>query len=449
MLFSCSKNHFLDKKPNSDIITPSTLSDFQALLDNTGVMGVTPALGELSADNFYLDYSFWLPLDAKQHNAYIWAPDIFNGQGNVDDWNLPYQQVFYANVVLDGLPKMRPDSSNQQDWNALKGAALFMRAYAFYNVAQIFAPAYDSSSADMDLGIPLRLTPDINPVSKRATVKETYDQIEKDLRDAYKLLPTTPPSANRNRPSQPAVLAMLARMYLGMRAYKQAGNCADSCLQLYSTLMDYNLYSTSSVVPFTRLNDETIYQSSFFQTSGQVLRGILYPSVVVDSVLYASYESNDLRRQLFYKINGAGYPNINGSYGGSIYPFSGLATDEVYLIRAECRARAGDTDGALTDLNTLLKTRWMTGTYTAFMAGTAMEALDTILLERRKELAFRGLRWTDLRRLNKETGRSISLTRNLNGQTYSLAPNSPLYVLPIPPDVIAFSGMQQNLRPQP
>lgn len=447
-LFSCGKSSFLDKKPNSDLVIPSTLADFQALLDNTGVMNVTPALGELSADNLYLDYSFWLPLDAKEHNAYIWAPDIFNGQGNVDDWDLPYEQVFYANVVLEGLPKVMVDSSNQQDWNALKGAALFMRAYAFYNVAQIFAPAYDSMSAATDLGIPLRLTPDINPVSVRSTVKDTYAQIEKDLDEAENLLPVIPPSANRNRPSKPAALAMLARMYLSMRAYGRAGSCADSCLELYRSLIDYNSLSTTSVVPFTRLNDETLYQSIFFPTSTQVLRAIFYPSVVVDSMLYGSYAANDLRCQLFYKKNDAGYININGSYGGSIYPFSGLATDEVYLIRAECRARAGDKDGALTALNTLLQTRWVAGTYINFTAVTPMEALDTILLERRKELAFRGLRWTDLRRLNKDAGRTTTLTRILNGQTYSLAPNSLLYVLPIPPDVIAFTGMPQNPRPQ-
>jgi len=73
------------------------------------------------------------------------------------------------------------------------------------------------------------------------------------------------------------------------------------------------------------------------------------------------------------------------------------------------------------------------------------EALDTILVERRKELAFRGLRWSDLRRLNKE-GWGIMLNRNLNGVPYTLPPNSELYTLPIPPDVIQLSGIMQNPR---
>jgi hypothetical protein len=67
------------------------------------------------------------------------------------------------------------------------------------------------------------------------------------------------------------------------------------------------------------------------------------------------------------------------------------------------------------------------------------------LLERRRELLFRGLRFTDLLRLNKE-GYQIALLRNLNGQQYALPPNSPLYVLPIPPDEIALTGEEQNPR---
>ena len=447
MLFACSKNSFLDKKPNTDFIIPTTLSDFQALLDNDAVMGRTSGLGELSADNLYLRDTFWQGLDVKEHNAYIWAPgDIFNGQGQQDDWDIPYEQVFYANVVLDGLAKVVVDSTNVQDWNAIKGSALFMRAFAFYNLAQLFAPVYDSLSAPTDLGIPLRLSSDVHAVSTRASVQQTYKQILEDLRMADNLLPTALPYANRNRPSKPAAFALQARVHLSMRSYDSAGIYANNCLQLYSTLIDYNSVSITPL-PFAATNAEALYQSSFLTSSAQIIVALFSPKCVVDSTLYASYDTADLRKQLFYRLNGIGYINIRGSYNGTYYPFSGLATDEVYLVRAECRARAGDTNGALSDLNTLMQKRWMyTVPFTPFTAGSAAEALDTILVERRKELAFRGLRWTDLRRLNKENA-NIQLTRLLFGQTYSLPPNSLLYVLPIPPDVITLSGIQQNPRP--
>jgi len=448
LFISCNKSGFLDKKPNSDNVVPTTLDDFQALLDNPSVMGITPVLGELSADNYQLDYGYWQTLDAKEHNAYAWQNDIYEGQGAVADWNLPYQQVFYANVVLDGLSKLKTDSiDNDPTWRALKGGALFVRAHAFYQVAQVFAKAYDSATAGTDMGIPLRLSPEIGSVSIRSTLQETYQQILEDLQMAKGLLPAVIPFDHLNRPSQPAAWALLSRVYLSMRAYGQAGLYADSCFQAYGQLVDYNTLNQGANFPFKASNPEVIYQANFLTTPPQILVGLIYSSVVVDSALYNSYDTNDLRRKLFYKINSSSnLPNIKGSYNGAFVPFSGLATDEVLLTRAECRARAGQTNEALSDLNGVLVKRWVTGTFSPVVAASPAAALDSILVARRKELAFRGLRWTDLKRLNKE-GANITLTRTLNGVIYTLAPNSDLYVLPIPPDVLGSTGMLDNPRP--
>ena len=68
---------------------------------------------------------------------------------------------------------------------------------------------------------------------------------------------------------------------------------------------------------------------------------------------------------------------------------------ELYLIRAECAARANDPVSAMNDVNTLLRKRWRTGSFSGYPVASAQAALDTVLLERRKELPFRGLRWTD------------------------------------------------------
>jgi hypothetical protein len=445
---SCHKDHFLDNKPNTTLVVPTSLSDFQALLDNTNVVGLTPVLGEMSADNFYLSTPFWQNIDTREHNAYIWAADIYNGQGLVDDWDIPYQQVFYSNVVLQGLPIMKVDITNAAQWNTIMGSALFTRAFAFFNLAQVFAPAYDLNSNSNPLGIPLRLSPDVNLSSTRSTVGETYQQILSDLQKAVPLLPTAVPANNLNRPSRPAALALLARVYMSMRNYPMAGAYADSSLRLYPILMRYDSIpvDTNSSFPVPRMNIETLYQSSFLHYT-QVLVGLFNPQAcVIDSGLYRSYGSNDLRRLVFYKTTSSGSPYLKGTYNGSFYPFSGLATDEMYLVRAECAARAGDKDGALADVNTLLSYRYRKGSFVPFTAGSSAEALDTILLERRKELAFRGLRWTDLRRLNKE-GANIVLTRNIGGTVYTLHPtDSNLYTLPIPPDVLNLSGIRPNPR---
>src|ERR1044072_6324428 len=90
-LFSCNKKEFLDERPRSDLFVPTTLEDFQALLDNDIVISLTPVLGELSADNFYLLQSSWTPLSTKEKNAYTWDKDTYGGEGKVVDWNTPYE----------------------------------------------------------------------------------------------------------------------------------------------------------------------------------------------------------------------------------------------------------------------------------------------------------------------------------------------------------------------
>ncbi len=57
---------------------------------------------------------------------------------------------------------------------------------------------------------------------------------------------------------------------------------------------------------------------------------------------------------------------------------------------------------------------------------------------------MRGLRWTDLRRLNREPRYAISLERTVLGQPYNLPPNHQHYTFPIPDDIISLSGMPQN-----
>jgi starch-binding outer membrane protein, SusD/RagB family len=428
VLMSCNKNNFLDKKPSSDLVIPKTLEDCRSLLDNYIVMQETPELGELSADNFYLNNAGWQALPSlKEQNAYIWASDIYGGKGGVEDWDDPYQQVFYANVVLKGLTGIPMDGAGQ--WKDLEGSALFIRAYAFYNLAQVFAGVYRIGAANADPGIPLRLSPDIDQTSTRANLNDTYKQILLDLKRASGLLTGNRDIAHLNRPSKPAVLAMLARVCLSMGDYDEAGAYADSCLKIYCSLIDYNKVPDSTTNPFVLTNAETLYQSHLLTSSG-VLVARFQKNAFVDSNLYRSYADSDLRKVIFYDSNA----NIKDSYSGSLHPFSGLATDEVYLIRAECYARHSDTVSALNDMDSLMVNRWIGRKFIPYIPGSPTAVLNVVLTERRKELVFRGLRWTDLRRLNAD-GANITLTRYLNMKFYSLGPTDQRYILPIPPDV--------------
>jgi starch-binding outer membrane protein, SusD/RagB family len=435
---SCNKKKLLDEKPDSQFVTPSTLQDFRALLDNERVMSETPVLGELSSDNYYLPSSFWQTLNTKEKNAYVWAKDVYNGEGGVGDWNKPYQQVFYVNIILDKLDELPASEKNTSEYRKILGTCLFIRAYAFHNLVQIFSPVYDDnlSSTEDSLGIPLREDPDINVVSERSSVRNSYDKIITYLKEAIYYLPA-PIATELNKPSKPAAYALLARVYLSMRHYDEALLYADSCLGLHDNLLNYDAITGSPV--FKVDNPELLYQSKML-TSTSIMRAQVVPACIVDSTLYASYDINDLRRSLFFTGNPAA-PNPRVGYSVSIFMFSGLATDEVYLIKSECLARKDNFTEGLSVLNTFLQNRYKNGFFTPVIAANKEEALAKILEERRKELVFRGLRWTDLRRLNRD-GQNITLIRRLSDGERILPANHANYVLPVPPDV----PIKQNLR---
>ncbi|MDQ2719435.1 MAG: RagB/SusD family nutrient uptake outer membrane protein [Bacteroidota bacterium] len=431
---SCKK--FLDAKTNKQLVIPSSLDDAQALLDFYDLMnGFYPSLGNESDDNFYLLPSYFNSLIVKQRNHHTWAKEALDEF----DWDYMYQIVLNANIAIETVDKQPVEISNSTRARSIKGEALFFRAFAFYQVAQYYARPYDRSIASTVPGIPLRLSSALEPESKRATLEETWQQIVKDFKSSIALVPliNTPLS----RPSKAAAYAALARTYLDMGEFELSDKYVDSSLQLNHTLMDFNSLDTSLPYPFVRFNQEVLFPC-ITQLTGMHLQ----TNYRVDSLLYQSYDTNDLRRKLYFVTNGPGTVGFRGSYDGTRSLFNGLATDETYLIKAECETRLGFKDSAMADLNKLLSTRWVTGTFVPFSAATADQALNIILAERRKELILRGSRWFDLRRLNKDPRFAKTLIRIQNGITYTLPPMDPRYTFLLPVQVIALTGMLQNSR---
>lgn len=453
--FSCT-DAFLDQKPDLSKAIPSTLADCQALLDdytnmNTGYQDH----GEAAADNYYITdatYSGFTDVNNTPENQYnyIWHP-----QGeHVTQWLRGYQVIYSANTVLKVIEGLSPEESN---YKVVKGSALFYRAFAYYHLAQLFCKPYIAMTANTDLGLPLRLNPDPTQVSTRSTVQQVYERILADLTEAVSLLPID--VLKKSRPSKAAAYGALARTYLAMEDYINAGKMADECLKLQNTLINYNATSTTPTATtvssnpfapsFIRFNAEVIFQA--VTISGTLSR----QTARIDPALYNSYTANDRRKTVFFGEGELfpGWPDgligFRGNYDGTTTAalFIGLATDEMYLIRAECYARADNAVLAMQDLNTLMAKR-MVPPYVNRTAMSANDALVQILTERRKELIFRTLRWTDLRRLNQDPQFAVTLRRDMNNLTYTpLQPNDLRYTFLIPTrEVINLTGMEQNPR---
>ncbi|MCY4778817.1 RagB/SusD family nutrient uptake outer membrane protein [Sphingobacterium sp. UT-1RO-CII-1] len=428
---------YLDLKSDNTLLVPTSLNDFQALLNNPVNMnnGTTPSLVEDWADDYFALASRVELFDVQIQNRYVWEIDQLLYP---NDWSTCYRPIYYANFCLEGLPKIEKTDINKAQYDRIKGTALFFRAYFYLKLLWTFSPAYDEATSTTDLGIVLKEDTDFNTRSVRSSVEEGYQKMLKDAQDALALLPVL--SDIPTQPSKVAAHALLARAYLSMRKYDKALFHADETLKISDDLMDYNKpedgVETTATIPLQKYNKETIfysemnsYQSIFFMSSN---------GGRIDTVLYANFGENDLRRQFYFVKSGDYYQNRGIYTGANFRYFSGLAFDEVYLIRAECKARLNDMEGAMEDLNHLLQYRY--DNKVAFLRKVAFdskEALEIILLERRKSLIFRGLRLVDIKRLNKE-GYNISIKRFLGDKEYNLLPNDSRIVFRLPDDLKPF-----------
>lgn len=358
IISGCDKADFLDTKPSSSILEPKTISDFQQLLeDNAFTMNYTGALAQMGADDYYVSDADYETATITERNSYIWAKDIYGGEVAIPDWDKLYKQVFTANVVLDGLSNNKLDETS--DGLYLKGWALFCRAYAFYDLTRTFCKPYDEMTASTDLGIPLRLSSNIDYLEQRASLKETFDQIFSDLIISEDLLPSERSSSNFNRPTKIAVFALLSRIYLDMRRYEEAEIYADKCLELYDNLIDYNSANVTAVTPFSNTNDELIFFSRQVLSYSTFTINTASTKSKISPELLNLYQEGDLRKALYYRVLSDGtYGKKRGYNGPGNYHFTGLATDEIYLIKAECLARKNQTELAMEWLNKLLIMRY-------------------------------------------------------------------------------------------
>lgn len=441
VLFQLSCKKYLDEKSDDSLVVPSTLEDFQMLMDEGNIMNyATPSFGASSADDHFIDQAAYNSKSVFFQHVYRWEPYPYYFP---NDWSQNYKAIYSSNLCLERLPLVARTAGNATQWDHIKGSALFYKAFHELDLVWLFAKAYDASSAATDPGIVLRAGTDFLTPSVRASVKDCYDKIIEQTKEAAGLLASQP--LVLTRPSKCAAYALLARSYLSMQVYDSAFKYANEALQIKNYLMNYNdatIVNAGGSNPFKLFNGEVIFHGTM-NTSITLYHPSSGPGRI-DTPLFNTYHINDIRRRAFF-TPASGYQRFKGSYSGTTSRlFSGIATDEVLLMRAECYARLGNKDAALADLNSLLQKRFAPVNFVPVTAATPAEALDKILLERRKELIFRGsLRWMDVKRLNKE-GRNILMRRKINNEIISLPANDKRFALQIPQDIIETAGIEQN-----
>lgn len=457
LLMTGCGEQFLDYKPSKNQRVPTSIEDYQAILDNPNNNGMpmnvlsSHYLGIVGSGEYHIEDAFYnsIPSGATysyQKNAYVWSKDVYlGGEGgttNPTDYDMAYQRILYCNIVLDGVDKISKGEHDVIALAQLKGDALFRRSLDFYNLAQLYCEVYDESTKNVAMGIPLRLSSSIDEHKGRGTLAQTYDRIVGDLLDALALLPDMP--LNVFRPSKVATYTLLSRVYMQMGNYDKALQALDAALKIKADLMDFNKLSVGNNYRFPLYgigNEEVIFTNT---TNYNV--GVDESRVTVNAQLLNLFSESDMRKKAYFFKDSKNKTLFYGSYYGNRNLFTGLATNELYISMAECMVRSDRTEEALDWLNRLLSNRMEAKSFEPIAVKNKTQLLNIILQERRKELLLRGLRWEDMRRLNKEGEFLTTLRRVVNGEEYVLEPKSKNWVWPLPLEAVQLGALEQNVR---
>jgi starch-binding outer membrane protein, SusD/RagB family len=133
-------------------------------------------------------------------------------------WQSAYAGINRANTVIGRVPAVPMDTVRRKQ---IVGEAKFLRALHYYWLAGLFG------------GVPLRLeeTTAIEGGNlPRATARQTWDQIAKDLTEAAEVLPATWPATDYGRATKGAALTLLGKAHL------QAGQTMSSAPDVQKAL---------------------------------------------------------------------------------------------------------------------------------------------------------------------------------------------------------------------
>lgn len=394
-----------------------------------------------------------------------YTPEIMDGIIK-ENYRSCYNTIDLANNIIKGITEYGEFSQKMED--QFIAEAKFIRAYTYMVMLQAFGDG--ALTGDMKgLGLVLKTTPYESYIPgetvKRAPVSEVYELIISDLKEYNKLQDVFATGSNAIRASKGVAYAMLSRVYLYRGSFNNVQADMDSSAR-YAGLVTQtgkyslqkgigeirNLYPSNLFVENATPESETKPTSAdiiFMQpswgkstTMRNSLGGLSYynKGVYINPVFVNSMPANDLRGNvtdgLIFKggsnenapvasLTTFKYNNSDG-YNAVLY----MRYTEVMLNRAEALVRSSSSvhPEAAQIVNTIHK-RFNTDPNLEDITFSSWQTLlDSILVERNRELCFEGhTRWDLIRTGRKLKDASIPANR---------------MILPIPEDEIRITNGQ-------
>ncbi|MEP7376060.1 MAG: RagB/SusD family nutrient uptake outer membrane protein [Chitinophagaceae bacterium] len=369
-------------------------------------------------------------------------------------WGGIYSAIYSANAVIEGLQASKTLTAEIK--NQYTGEAKFMRALCFFYLTNLFGDVSLVNNTDFAT----------NSLLKRTPSDQVYQQIVNDLQDAQDQLPSdySVSGGERTRANKWAATALLARVYLYLGKWAKAEEQATEVLNnsgTYSLCEDLNnvfLKSSQETILQLEINEYpyATYEGSQFipeyQTkdfdSATIASNWMYfvPNYYLTDQLVNTFESGDQRKENWLintgLLNGTNYYypykyKVRRGSAGSVSEYNILLRlAELYLIRAEARAKQNNLNGAISDLNFIRLRASLTGVSSSL---SQTQILDDIAQENRVEFfAEYGHRWFDLKR----TGQADAILIPIKGSNWQTTDQ--LYPIP-KSELLLNPNLTQNL----
>ena len=381
-------------------------------------------------------------------------------------WSLQYTSIDNANNIIANI---KLDDASKPSLKYLKGQAYALRAFNYLNLVRQYQFTYAKDPNAKAVPIYTEPTTPSTVPKPRATVKEIYDLIIRDLTEAEKLLPGFVRTL-KNRPDINVVYGLFARTYLTLEKWDLAAQYASKARTGYAIMTaqqyteGFNDVSNSEWIwghPQTATQNKggssflAYIETTPYTTDAKGTNLYYgYNSIMPDPNFVALFQTGDIRKSLFdiakqpaealyrhyrYKKFRNKYPNHEGH-------IVLMRSSEMLLIEAESKARLNDVPGAVTTLNELRSKRNLANLSSSLFSQP--DILTEILFERRRELWGEGFRLYDILRLQtaplrKETtetfvdtaGKTVAvsgqwITKFPDGTSFT--PNSKYFLFPIP-----------------
>jgi hypothetical protein len=361
-------------------------------------------MGDVRTDNAY----------SNMNSGRFANSDMDYNSNGAGPWATIYRVIAITNIVINA------DTSNLTGSAAqithIQGQAHALRALAHFDLLQDYGQHFITGQGGAGaLGVPYVKTykDPANLEPSRGTVASNIGDIAADLTSAISMMDDSY-NTSTSYMSRAGAYAILARatLYAGSVDPSLYATADSAAKWVIANSGASPVSATGFTGSFATDNaSNSIFELAFSGTDSRgingiayILRGTSYGDVRIltgdgaNPDLLDIYDAGDVRGAADMIGTAQGYPTMLGKFPS----MSGddnitlFRIEEMHLIAAETSLRAGNSADALSYLNNIPAIRGLGANY------YASATLENILLERRKEFAFEGLRFHDLSRMGKD-----------------------------------------------